>query len=287
MTRERWLALTVTCPSSDLAGLVGEGLVAFGAGGVEELPGAVRTWLPCVAGAEQERADAVRAALRDFTGEELDVGWNVLPDTDWTAAWRRGLRPRRVGERIVVAPSWTQPELLPGDVLLTIDPEMAFGTGEHATTRGMLRLMERAPVAGARVLDVGTGSAILAIAAALLGAVHVDAVESDADALLNARDNVGRHGVTGRVRLVHALVDPPWLAHAGAYDVIVANILSSVIVPLLQPFRRALRPNGALLVSGILQAEAPAVRAAATAAGWTVEREDREDEWWSGYLTST
>ena len=286
MTPERWLAVTVTCPSDDLAGFVAEGLVALGAGGVEELPGAIRAWLPCPPGGERQQAEAVRTAMREHTGHDLHIDWSVAADTDWMAQWRRGLRPRRVGERLVVAPTWTKPDLRPGDVLLTIDPEMAFGTGEHATTRGMLRLLERSPVEGASVLDVGTGSAILAIAAALLGARHVDAAESDPDALLNARDNVTRHGVADRVRLLQALVDPVWLERAGGYDIILANILSSVIVPLLPAFGQALRPGGALLVSGILQTEASLVAGAAMAAGFATQIEDREDEWWSAYLVS-
>ncbi len=280
-----WIELTVQCPSDDLAGLVAEGLVTFGAGGVEELPGAVRTWLPERDGDGAALAADVRTALQAHTGHVLVVEWRARPDADWTETWRRGLQPRRIGDRIVVAPTWTAPEVRPGDVLLAIDPEMAFGTGEHGTTRGMLRLLQQTECAGARVLDVGTGSAILAIAAALLGARIVDAVESDPDALLNARDNVERHGVGERVRLDHVLVDTEWLAHRlEPYDIICANILSGIIRPLLPAFHHALSPHGALLLSGILQDEAHHVIKDAAAAGLNVRMEDREDEWWSGYL---
>ncbi len=306
-----WIELTVACPSDDLAGLVAEGLVASGAGGVEELPGAVRAWIPADdgnaprphdpthadgngrahaagrpddTGRDEPDVAALRAALESFVGVPVTLSARRVPAADWAAAWRTGLRPRRVGERIVVAPTWTQPELRTGDVLLSIDPEMAFGTGEHGTTRGMLRLLQQVECADARVLDVGTGSAILSIAAALLGAVQVDAVESDADALVNARDNVARHGVAAQVRLVHALADERWLAAHGSYDIILANILSGVIRPLLPAFRRALRPRGALLLSGILDAEAEDVITDAAAAGLRVRVEDLEDEWWSAWL---
>lgn len=291
-----WIELTVTCPSDDLAGLVAEGLVASGAGGVEELPGAIRAWLPASdqhtngdgdapgSGRDEPDLTALRASLEAFVGSPLTVAARRVPSADWDAAWRTGLRPRRVGERIVVAPTWTQPALRPDDVLLSIDPEMAFGTGEHGTTRGMLRLLQQVACADARVLDVGTGSAILAIAAALLGAADVDAVESDADALLNARDNVDRHGVAAQVHLEHALVDAAWLEAHGTYDLILANILSGVIRPLLPAFRAALRPRGALLLSGILDAEAEDVIEDAAAAGLRVRVEDLEDEWWSAWL---
>ena len=284
MSEAPWLTLTITCPSDDMAALAAEGLVAYGASAVEELPGGVRTWLRCTGPADTLVADVART-LREHTGAELDVQWEVQQSADWTQEWRRGLQPRRVGERIVVAPTWTDPELKSGDVLLTIDPEMAFGTGEHGTTRGMLRLLQQAVRPGMHVLDVGTGSAILAIAAVLLGAASADGVESDPDALVNARDNVDRHGVAARVRLEQALVDDAWLnGHAGPWDMILANILSGVIRPLLPAFRRVLTPDGVLLVSGILQDEAEQVVTDASAAGFSVHAEDREDEWWSALL---
>ena len=277
------IELTVTCPSEDLAGLVAEGLIVLGSGGVEEVAGGVRAWL------ETDATDALDVStlqrrLEEFVGQPLEIVSRVVPADDWGAEWRRGLQPRRVGERIVVAPTWTSPDLRAGDVLLSIDPEMAFGTGEHGTTRGMLRLLQQVDCGDARVLDVGTGSAILAIAAALLGAVAVDAVESDADALINARDNVERHGVAAQVRLEQSLVDGAWLAAHGSFDIILANILSSVIRPLLPAFRAALRPGGALLVSGILEHEASDVLADAAAAGFHARIEDREDGWWSAWL---
>ncbi|MHB1168756.1 MAG: 50S ribosomal protein L11 methyltransferase [Longimicrobiales bacterium] len=302
---EELIELTVTCPSDDVAGLVAEGLVLLGLGGVEELPGAVRAWVTTstAGGSGGERGGGgesgerrawdhtrgvgeLQRRLEEFVGQPLDIAARVIPVADWSAEWRRGLRARRVGRRIVVAPTWTTPDLRDGDVLLSIDPEMAFGTGEHGTTRGMLRLLQEIDCEGARVLDVGTGSAILAIAAALLGATHVDAVESDADALINARDNVERHGVHAQVQLTRALVDSEWLEGRGDYDVILANILSSVIRPLLPAFRRALRPGGALLLSGILEEEADDVLADAAAAGFALRVEDLEDEWWSARLQS-
>ncbi|NLG63588.1 MAG: methyltransferase [Candidatus Cloacimonetes bacterium] len=271
--------LTVVCPSDDLAGLVAEGLVVLGLGGAEEVGGAIRAWV-----SRGTDTAELQRRLEEFVGQPLEVSARSVPVADWNAEWRRGLRPRRVGERIVVAPTWTEPALREGDVLLSIDPEMAFGTGEHGTTRGMLRLLQQIDCEGARVLDVGTGSAILAIAAALLGAAHVDAVENDADALINAHDNVERHGVQAQVRLEHAFVDAAWLDMHGGWDIILANILSSVIRPLLPAFGEAVPSGGSLLVSGILEEEAEDVLADAAAAGFRARVEDLEDEWWSAWL---
>ena len=140
--------------------------------------------------------------------------------------------------------------------------------------------------AGDRALDVGSGSGILAIAAVRLGAAEAVAVEYDPDANLNARENFERNGVAGRVRLVEALADDALLAELGAFDLVLANILSGVIRPLLPALHRALgaSPEGRLIVSGILRDESPDVVRDAGAAGFRVERVDEEDEWWSALL---
>ncbi len=232
--------------------------------------------------------------------DRLRADWRWEADQDWASTWRRGLRPRRVGP-FLVTPSWCQPELEPpgsagSDMeppphVIVLDPEMAFGTGEHATTRGALRLLAESVPPGARVLDVGTGSGILAIAAALLGAGRVLAVEADADALGNATDNVRRNGVADRVELRHAVVDPRFLDNSlrddGSLDLIVANVLSGVLRPLLSSFHGALGPGGRLILGGILEEEAEDMLAAARAAGFTLLVEDVEAEWWGGLFART
>lgn len=279
-----WLVVTVRVPSEELSALLAEGLVASGASAIEEHPGAFVTYL-AFTDAPEDRLALLRTQLHEFTGLEPELEWDVKPERDWAEEWKRGLQPRRVGERLVVAPSWTSPELRQDDVLIEIDPEMAFGTGEHASTRGVLRLLERVIQPGVAVLDVGSGSGILAIAAAKLGAVEVLAVESDADAIINARDNLVRNGVMDRTELVHGLVDLDYLGQFPAhFDIILANILSGVIIPLLPGFAQALKPGGALITGGILQSEADQVIAAAKQHGFTAPQEDREEEWWSGLL---
>jgi ribosomal protein L11 methyltransferase len=163
-----------------------------------------------------------------------------------------------------------------------IDPEMAFGTGEHGTTRGALRFIERVVQPGARVLDVGTGSAILAIGAAMLGATRVIGVDNDADAILNARDNIVRNGVADVVVLEEGFVDVAYLAAQGdsAFDVIVANVLSGVLKPLLASFFTSVVPGGFVILGGILEEEAEEMLDALARAGFVVTGEDLENEWW-------
>jgi ribosomal protein L11 methyltransferase len=278
---ERWLYVVVHSPSDWEAELLGEGLIAAGATGVEQRGTDLTTYFappPDVV----EFVRSLAAALTGLAGRPPELEWEWRPNADWTREWRRGLAARRVGQRLVVTPTWVEPVAGPGDVVIGIDPQMAFGTGEHASTRGVLRLLEPVVRPEDRVLDVGTGSGILAIAAARLGASHVLAVESDADALINASENTARNGVKDAVQLRHAVVDESFLAaHPSAYELILANVLSSVLRPLLPAFRTALCPGGRVILSGILVSEADEMLAAAQLAGLVPEAEDREEEWWS------
>jgi ribosomal protein L11 methyltransferase len=284
---QRWLVLSVRGPSPEMAGLVADGLLALGGAAVEETNGALLTYvLP------PEDADAFAAEARERlaewmpAGTPLEVEWRWQENQDWAAEWKRGLGPRLVTERIVVKPTWTEWDAAPGQVVIDVDPQMAFGTGEHATTRGCLRLLDGVVSRGDRVLDVGSGSGILAIAAVRLGAAEAVAVEYDPDANLNARENFERNGVDSSVRLIEAMADDALLEELGRFDLVLANILSGVIRPLLPAMRLALggSAEGRLIVSGILRTEAPDVVRDAEAAGFRVERVDEEEEWWSALL---
>lgn len=282
----RWLVLTVKGPDDARSELLVEGLIAAGANAVEERDGGLRTWWPEPPSIEGFVEDLRARLERDALGAPIEVSWNAQADEDWLETWRRGLDVRRVSERILLSPSWLAPHTDADEILITIDPKMAFGTGEHATTRGALRLLERVVRPDARVLDVGTGSGVLAIAAAKLGAARVDAVESDALAIDNALENVRENGVAGCVHVRHHDVDAGFLASGVSFDVVSANILSSVLLPLLPGFRAVLGVGGALVVSGILAAESPAFRVAAESAGFGLVAVDEEEDWWSALFVA-
>ncbi|MDB4952387.1 MAG: Ribosomal protein methyltransferase [Gemmatimonadetes bacterium] len=281
------MVLSVHLDDADLLPLAAEALVEQGSWAVQEDGGAILTWIPDPADPDAVLAELgahVRANLPDGVEPRLSFHWQA--NEDWARKWKDGLGPRRVTDRLVVKPTWTEWEAEPGQVVLDVDPQMAFGTGEHATTRGCLRLLDSVVRDGDRVLDIGSGSAILAIAAVRLGAAEAVAVEYDPDANLNARENVEQNGVLGRVVIVEAMADAALLAGFGRFDVVLANILSGVIRPLLPAFRDALAgaPGGRLIVSGILRAEHEDVVRDAAAAGFRVEKVDEEDEWWSALL---
>jgi ribosomal protein L11 methyltransferase len=285
VTPARWIALTVRVPSEELTEELAEGLVSLGGSAVEEDVDLLTTYVP-----EPADPDAFLTAAADrlaaIAGAEPEILWRWQTDEDWSARWKEGLAPRRVGARIVVTQPWNPVAAAGDDVVIVIDPSSAFGTGEHATTRGALRLLETAVAGGERVLDVGAGSGILSIAAAALGAASVLAVESDEGAMATAAENIDRAGVRDRVELVNAVVDAAYLeaVRGDGFDLVVANMLSGVLTPLLPGFRAALRDRGAVILGGIMDHEAPDVWAAGEAAGLAVAAEDREGEWWTALM---
>jgi ribosomal protein L11 methyltransferase len=283
---DRWLVVSLHVPPEAPAREVWAAALVEESGStvLEQADSLVAYFLPA------EDPDAFIADLRERLAASCpaapppELDWRWQPNQDWEREWRAGLQPRKVTSRLVVKPSWTEWEASPGEVVIRIDPQMAFGTGEHATTRGCLRLLDEVAEPGARVLDIGSGSAILAIAAAMLGADEVIAVEYDGDANINARENVEGNGVQDRVTIREDLADPELLGRIGRFDLVLANILSSVIKPLLPSMVSALRPGGRIIVSGILQSEAEEVLSSAARAGLDLVREDREEEWWSALL---
>ena len=222
---------------------------------------------------------AARSLEQELSGTfpELDISLRDIEAVDWSTRWREGIQVRRLG-RLTLAPSWLQaPD---ADVLVTIDPETAFGSGEHGSTRGALVLLDRFVRPGDRVLDLGTGSGILAIAAVKLGARQAIGIEIDGDSLPVAAANIDRNGVLGAVSLLHG--DAGQLAPLCApADLIVSNILRGPNIALLPVIAKALKPGGIAIFAGMEQPEASLFRPALVAAGF-VERHDLVDAgWWS------
>jgi ribosomal protein L11 methyltransferase len=277
----QWLVVTIEVPSDDVHEALAEGLLALGGSAVVENGDELTTYVPAPDNIEAWLEHA-RSILHDAGGNDVSIAWRWQEHEDWSETWKRGLKPRRVGKSFIVTPSWATPELRDNDKVIVIDPEMAFGTGEHGTTRGALRFIEQVVEPGMRVLDVGTGSAILAIGAAMLGATEVIGVDNDPDAILNARDNVVRNGVVDVVVLEEGLVDEAYLRAAGnsSFDLVVANVLSGVLKPLLQSFYASLVPGGFVILGGILEEEADEMLEELRWAGFDVLGEDLENEWW-------
>jgi ribosomal protein L11 methyltransferase len=233
--------------------------------------------------AESESAGhALVSSLQDVFGDLARGEVSPLPQIDWTDRWREGLGPRRVG-RLTIAPSWETPDpRIPGfaDSRIILDPETAFGSGEHGSTRSALLLLDRLLGAGTSVLDLGSGSGILTIAAAKLGARRATGIEIDPDAMPVAEKNAARNDVTDRVAFL--LGDAKALAPLlGPVELVVSNILRTANVALLPAIASSLAPGGCAIFAGMETTEREPFLEALTGAGYTAADETTDEGWWA------
>jgi ribosomal protein L11 methyltransferase len=270
-----------------------------------DVPVVVRTYVPL-----DEHAEEIRARLEQglwALGMLRQVGplqARTLQEEDWANAWKAHYPIRRIGRRWVIVPSWLEYAPQPDDLVIELDPGMAFGTGLHPTTQLCLQLIERHGPAGPTTMDLGCGSGILAIGLAKLGADRVLAVDNDPIAVAATRENVERNQVAHLVDVVEGSLGggaelPHWLGsdwgaeqRAAArqaapvalrpeaeFDLIAANILANVHVLLAADLHRALRAGGMLITSGIIADRAADVEAAFTTAGLQAVERLQEGDW--------
>jgi ribosomal protein L11 methyltransferase len=271
VTSDHWRVL-VSCPPSD-TDRVAARLVALTGQGVEEPdPGTLITIAPDRTAAERLR-DGLAA---EFAG--VTVTFEPAVAIDWSEHWRDGIITRRFG-RLVVTPSWLPVSPAATERVLVLDPESAFGSGEHGSTRSALVLLERHLVPGASVLDLGSGSGILAIAAVLLGASRAMGIELDEEAIPIAEANAARNAVAPGAQFIegdawHLL---PLLGPAG---VICSNILRTVNTALLPRIAEALAPGGVAIFAGMEDVEADLFRPELASAGLLTVDEVHDSGWW-------
>jgi ribosomal protein L11 methyltransferase len=203
----------------------------------------------------------LRERLRELPGFGLPVEdgltLRTVQDQDWESAWKEFFKPLRVGRRLVVKPSWEEYDPRPDDLVVELDPGMAFGTGAHPTTQLCLEALEELVQPGARILDFGTGSGILSIAAARLGAAAVTGLDNDPVAAAAADLNVTANRLRNRIRIQGG--DLESLAPGDTFEGIVANILAGVILDYAEGLARHCRPGGWLITSGIVDHRAGVV----------------------------
>lgn len=199
-----------------------------------------------------------------------------VSEQDWANEWKQYFHVTHVGKGLVIKPSWEEYAPKEGEHVIEIDPGMAFGTGTHHTTNMMMERLEKVITPDSTVFDVGTGSGILAIAAAMLGAKSVKAVDIDGVAVRVAKENVADNGLSEQIE-----VRKGDLLHGteGKADVIIANIIADIVIMLLQDIPQKLNDNGVLLASGIIEERMPDVEAAAQAQGLYVDAVDHRGGW--------
>jgi ribosomal protein L11 methyltransferase len=294
---QEWLELSVTCDAEaveSIAALFAEH--GFNRGvAIEEpftqdtdgdnfavdptRPVVVRTYLHA-ADCSPATIDKIREALWHL-GRLGTVGeFQVVERTeeDWANAWKAHYGVHRVGRRVLVRAPWHEYQPAPHEVVIELDPGMAFGTGLHPSTQLSMIAVEDELQPGDCVLDVGVGSGILAIGAALLGAGRVDGVDVEPVAVRSARDNAARNGVASilHVELGSVGEGQPF---SGEYDLVVANIIARVHIELAPALARAVRPGGTLVLGGIIDAKEPAVRTAFAAEHLALVRREQHEDW--------
>lgn len=192
----------------------------------------------------------LRDALTDAGAGSPRIWVDELPFGDWAEGWKKYFKPRRIGKRVIVAPTWEEYSPQGDDVVVRVDPGMAFGTGQHETTSLCLEALEELvkEKPAARVLDVGTGTGILMIAAVLLGAASAHGTDIDPEAITATRENVENNALSAKVTVDAARPS----AVPGTFDIVVANILAEALIALAPEIAPKVAPQGALVLSGIL-----------------------------------
>ena len=295
MAEHPWLELKIRVPF-EFVEPVAELFRRYGKGGVaiEEAGGwnpdegespperqsaIIRTYMPQTPGYRRNR-EIVHIGVQ-LVGKLTDLPEleeREILEREWEDAWKAHFTPLRIGRRLLVQPPWLREEAGPDDVVIEIDPGLAFGTGHHPTTNRTLECMERLMRPGLQVLDVGSGSGILSIGAAKLGAARVLGVEIDRVALKAGRVNVRSNNVSGRVRF-YAGTLPNEKIPAGWAELLLANVNSVALANLAPELRRALAPDGRLVAAGILQERRQQVVDAFAAAGLSFVEEHQDSDW--------
>ena len=220
------------------------------------------------------RTDLDQISRPDFGTLEMER--RTVSDDAWTDVWKKYYKPFYAADHLVVKPTWEAFTPAPGDRIIEIDPGMAFGSGTHETTGMCISMLQETIRGGERIIDVGTGSGILAIAAGLLGAGHVLAVDIDPDAVRVAAENVNHNGLSRIVDVQQGNL----LDHVDQVcDICVANIISDVIIFFAEPLMKHIVPGGLFLCSGIVKERADEVRKALEDAGYEILKTEFRGEW--------
>ena len=246
-------------------------------------PVLVHAYLP-IDGKEEEARQKIAEGLWHFSslGSHFvgELTTRTVNEEDWANAWKDYFHVTHIGQRLVIRPSWREYTPKPSEVVLTLDPGMAFGTGLHPTTRMCLEQVEQRVHTGMKVLDVGTGSGILAIAAAKLGAESVYAIDNSSVAVESTLANAEMNNLQDRIQVVLGILDDAEASRiAGQYDFVIANIIAHIIGSIAPQLAQVVSPTGVLVVSGIIEARRHDAEDPLLAAGLELVEQVMIDDW--------
>ncbi len=221
--------------------------------------------------------ESVLDGLKTFQKIDTTVFYHEIDEEDWAESWKDFFWPEKIGNSIVVKPTWREYEPDPGEIIVEIDPGMAFGTGTHPTTTLCIRMLEKQLLPGQRILDVGTGSGILLIAAAKLGAGSGIGIDNNRVATTVASSNLAQNHLDPARFSVAAgnLIDTV----TGRFDLVTANILTDVILELIVPLHRVIKSGGLFICSGIIEAYEEKVKNSLQTSGFQIVEKRMQDDW--------
>lgn len=258
----------------------------------ETLEPVVTVFTPKPSERAHSKREALQAGLQFITDNGLDIGpgrisIRKVPRQNWSESWKKHFKPLEIGPTLLIKPSWSRRKPNPGQALVILDPGLSFGTGQHPTTEFCLRqiVAARSPDQPQSFLDIGTGSGLLAIAASKIGYDPVRAFDNDPAAVRIARANAQSNRAAQHISITRTDLTELPLQSKTKYSVIAANLIDSLLISQSDRILNRLRPDGRLILAGILTAQFPAVQKAYQTAGLTLLQSKIENEWCSATFT--
>jgi len=225
---------------------------------------------------EEQFNDALKKLQNEMLIESFRIEKELLEDKNWNEIWEKSREVIRVSDRIVIKPTFKEYSAKPNEIVLTIDPKMSFGTGEHQTTKLILNLLEKYVKQGMKVLDIGSGTGILAIASIKLGALKAIAVDLDEICFENCIENCLLNKVSNSVEVLTGEIDD---VNEKDFDLILANIHRNVLLEIAAKIKVKLKSNGVVILSGLLESDKNAFEEKYHLLGFKIERVETLDEW--------
>lgn len=225
---------------------------------------------------EQQLTLALSKLKKDKLIDSFRIEKEIIEDKNWNELWEKSREVIRVSDRIIIKPTFKEYSAKQDEIVLTIDPKMSFGTGEHQTTKLVLRLLEKYVQTGMKVLDAGSGTGILAIASVKLGAANAVAVDFDEVCLENCKENCELNGVSNSVEVITGEIDN---VDEKDFDLILANIQKNVLIEIADKIRSKLKSGGTVILSGLLEIDKEAIEKKYHSLGFKTNQIEQMDEW--------